>query len=289
MSRLLKFIPADIGRPIIDMSQENLGSDLIADSQFVLDNLTPVKKEIRINDTWYVRATSPYRTFDNRIEGVVITYTDVTQIRKAKEIKGLLAAIVESADDVIISENLNGIITIWNIGAEKIFGYTAEEAIGKHISFLAPPGHADEVTDVLERIANGEHIEHFETMRIRKDGTIIPVSLTFSAIKDESGRVVGTSKIAHDISARRRAEEAIIRAKEEWERTFDSVPDLIAILDNQHHVMRVNQSMARRLGLRPEECIGLPCYKAVHGTSVPPAFCPHSRTIADGRVAVAQR
>ncbi|MEW6587028.1 MAG: PAS domain-containing protein, partial [Nitrospirota bacterium] len=88
---------------------------------------------------------------------------------------------------------------------------------------------------------------------------------------------------AFEITERKKAEEAIIRAKEEWERTFDSVPDLIAILDNQHRVMRVNQSMARRLGLKPEECIGLPCYKAVHGTSAPPAFCPHSRTIADGR------
>jgi len=82
---------------------------------------------------------------------------------------------------------------------------------------------------------------------------------------------------------RKRVEEALRRAKEAWERTFDSVPDLITLLDNQHQIMRVNAAMARRLGLKPEECIGLPCYETVHGTSCPPAYCPHSRTIADGR------
>jgi PAS domain S-box-containing protein len=85
-----------------------------------------------------------------------------------------------------------------------------------------------------------------------------------------------------DITARKWAEEEIVRAKEEWERTFASVPDLITILDNEHRVLRVNEAMARRLGLKPEECVGLHCYEAVHGTSGPPAFCPHLRTIVDG-------
>ena len=282
MSRLLKLIPADAGRPIMDMSQENLGPDLVSDAKDVLERLTPVKREITIKGEWYIRTTLPYRTLNNIIGGVVIIYNDINEIKKAQELKGRLAAIVESADDAIISKDLNGIITTWNVGAEKIFGYTADEAIGKHVSFLVPPGHADESPDILARIALGEHVEHFETVHMRKDGVIIPVSLTFSAIKDENGRIVGASKIAHDINARKRAEEELVRAKEDWERTFDTVPDLIAILDNQHHVRRVNKAMADRLGLTPEECVGLPCYKAVHGLSAPPAFCPHSRTIADG-------
>ena len=89
--------------------------------------------------------------------------------------------------------------------------------------------------------------------------------------------------IIHDITDRKRAEEEIRRAKEEWELTFDSVPDLIAILDNRHRVLRVNAAMARRLGAKPEECVGLPCYEVVHGSSCPPGICPHSQTIADGR------
>jgi two-component system CheB/CheR fusion protein len=207
MSKLLKLIPSDVGRPIIDMSQENLGTDLIADAQSVLDNLVPLRKEIAVDGVWYIRATLPYRTTDSRIEGVVITYTDITERKRDEEIKGHLSAIVESADEAIISKDLNGMIQTWNTGAKRIFGYTAQEAIGKNVSFLAPPGHVDEVPEILKRIAAGEHIAHFETERMRKDGTIIPVSLTYSPIRDAGGRVVGVSKICHDISERRKAEK----------------------------------------------------------------------------------
>jgi two-component system, chemotaxis family, CheB/CheR fusion protein len=317
MSKLIKLIPGDVGRPIADMSQEHLGPDLIADSQAVLDHLSPVRKELRIGDTWYIRATLPYRTSDNRIEGVVITYTDtsdlksaeertrhlasfpqlnpnpvmeldssgkvtysnmatqeilegldldkgdpslflpadlddilkdlakktestlrreiaikdrifgesvhivpqfdavriyafdITESKRGEEMRGRLSAIVQSAEDAIISKDLDGVVTTWNVGAEEIFGYKAEEVIGKNISFLIPPGHIDEVPDILKLIAHGEHIARFETERIRKDGTVIPVSLTFSPIKDANGRVVGVSKIAHDISTSKETEKAL--------------------------------------------------------------------------------
>ncbi len=169
----------------------------------------------------------------------------------------------------------------WNAGAEKIFGYTAEEAIGKHISFLTPPGRADETADILARIARGEHVERIETEQMRKDGVIIPVSLTFSAIRDANGRIIGASKIAHDISERKRAMEEIARAREAWERTFASVPDMIAILDNNHTIVRVNEAMAKHLGCKPEECVGMKCYEAMHGTAVPHELCPHVQTIRD--------
>jgi len=143
------------------------------------------------------------------------TNTDISELRKAEEAQGRLGAIVESADDAIISKDLNGIIQTWNIGAEKMFGYKAEEIIGRPVSLLIPPGHIDEVPEILARIKQGEHIEQFETVRMRKDGTIIPVSLTFSAVKDTSGRIIGASKIAHDITERKNAEEEIRRHAEE--------------------------------------------------------------------------
>jgi two-component system CheB/CheR fusion protein len=102
ITKLIKLIPSDVGRQIIDMSQEFLGPDLIVDAQSVLDNLVPVKKEISINSDWYIRTALPYRTHDNRIEGVVITYNDVTELKKAEEVQGRLAAIIESADDAVI-------------------------------------------------------------------------------------------------------------------------------------------------------------------------------------------
>lgn len=120
-----------------------------------------------------------------------------------------LAAIVESSDDAIISKNLDGIITSWNKGAERVFGYTEAEALGQHITLIIPPEHRDEEVMILERLRRGERIEHFETVRMRKDGSRVDVSLTISPVKDAVGRVIGASKVARDITERRQAEVAI--------------------------------------------------------------------------------
>jgi two-component system CheB/CheR fusion protein len=120
---------------------------------------------------------------------------------------GWLAAIVESSDDAIVSKALDGTITSWNPAAERLFGYSAEEAIGSPIWILAPPDRKNEMPAILERIRRGEKVEHYETVRRRKDGTLINISLTVSPIHDEKGRIVGASKIARDISERKWAEE----------------------------------------------------------------------------------
>jgi two-component system CheB/CheR fusion protein len=120
---------------------------------------------------------------------------------------GRLAAIVESSDDAIVSKALDGTITSWNPAAERLFGYTAEEAIGSPIWILAPPDRKNEMPAILERIRRGEKVDHYETVRRRKDGSLIDISLTVSPIHDEKGRIVGASKIARDISERKRAEE----------------------------------------------------------------------------------
>jgi PAS domain S-box-containing protein len=118
----------------------------------------------------------------------------------------LLVSIVASSDDAIISKDLDGIITSWNKGAEKLFGYTAEEAVGKPVTILIPPGQHNEEDMILERIRRGDRIEHYETVRKRKDGSSIVVSLTVSPVKNVEGRIVGASKIARDITERKRAE-----------------------------------------------------------------------------------
>ncbi|MGC2395528.1 MAG: PAS domain S-box protein [Rhodomicrobium sp.] len=118
-----------------------------------------------------------------------------------------LAAIVESSDDAILSKDLNGIITSWNRGAERIFGYIEEETLGKPVTMLMPPERHNEEPTILARIRRGERVDHYETVRQRKDGSLIDISLTVSPIKDANGQVVGASKIARDISERKRAEE----------------------------------------------------------------------------------
>jgi PAS domain S-box-containing protein len=117
-----------------------------------------------------------------------------------------LAAIVDSADDAIVSKNLDGVIQSWNRGAERIFGWTAEEAVGRHITLIIPEDRRAEETEILARLRRGESLEHFETVRVTKDGRLVDISLTVSPVKDAAGRVIGASKIARDVTERRRLE-----------------------------------------------------------------------------------
>lgn len=140
-------------------------------------------------------------------------HDEIDERKRAEETLIKLAAIVESADDAIISKTLDGIITNWNRGAERIYGYTPEEAIGRPISIIFPPDYADEHTEILERVRRGERIEHFETERVRKDGRRLDVSLTVSPIKNAEGEIVGSSAIARDITERKLAEEKLRRSE----------------------------------------------------------------------------
>lgn len=137
-----------------------------------------------------------------------ITDRKTTQLQ-AERANALLAAIVDSSDDAIVSKNLDGIITSWNPGAERIFGYTAAEAIGKHITLIIPDDRQNEETKILARLRRGERVDHFETVRKAKDGSLLDISVTISPIRDSSGRVIGASKVARDITGHKRAQEAI--------------------------------------------------------------------------------
>jgi PAS domain S-box-containing protein len=132
---------------------------------------------------------------------------DVSERKRAEVVQAYLAAIVESSNDAIISKTLQGIITSWNKGAERLFGYTASEIIGLPISTLIPRDRQEEEEEILERLRRGERIEHFETLRLRKDGRPVDVSITISPIRDGSGRIIGASKVARDIGEQKRADE----------------------------------------------------------------------------------
>jgi PAS domain S-box-containing protein len=134
---------------------------------------------------------------------------DITERKQAEELRSRLAAVVEYSDDAIITKTLDGIITTWNPGAERLFGYRAEEIVGKPVTLLIPAEHQDEEPAILERLRNGERIDHYETVRRRKDRELIHVSLTVSPLKDAGGRIIGASKIARDITRQKRAEEVL--------------------------------------------------------------------------------
>ena len=134
---------------------------------------------------------------------------DIHESKQAVQASALLSAIVDSSDDAIIGKDLNGIIMSWNKSAERLFGYTAAEAVGQSIVILIPPERLDEEPQILERLKSGERVQHFETIRVRKDGKRLNISLTISPIKEADGKVVGASKIARDITERVRHEEAL--------------------------------------------------------------------------------
>jgi PAS domain S-box-containing protein len=158
---------------------------------------------------WVDTTVVPFMSAEGKPRQYMAIRADVTERKQAEDLRERLAVIVESSDDAIISKTLQGTITAWNRGAGKIFGYTPSEAVGKSMRMLLPPERADEETDILARIGRGESVEHFETVRIRKDGTRIDISATISPIRDNSGVVVGCSKIARDITERKRVEEAL--------------------------------------------------------------------------------
>jgi PAS domain S-box-containing protein len=150
---------------------------------------------------------APIKDEDGKITGVVLVFHDVTERRRAEELRLRLASIIESSDDAILGKTLEGVITSWNIGAERLYGYSADEMIGQPIARLAPPDRADEITRIIERLKRGERVEHLETLRVRKDGRKINVALTISPIKNTAGHIIGASTIARDITERKLAEE----------------------------------------------------------------------------------
>ena len=169
----------------------------------------------RADGSWrYLEAVLDNLLEDPAVGGIVSNIRDITERKRAEETRAWLAAIVESSDDAIIGKTLDGIITSWNSGAQKIYGYSAEEVIGKPINILVPSDRPAEIPQILDSIRRGEAIDHYETKRIAKDGRRLDVSLTISPIRDSAGNIVGASTIARDITERKRTEEKIREVRE---------------------------------------------------------------------------
>jgi PAS domain S-box-containing protein len=152
---------------------------------------------------------------------------DVTERKRTERAALLLGEIVNSSDDAIISKDLNGIITSWNISAERLFGYTASEAVGQPVTILIPFDRLDEEPKILSRLKQGERVDHFETIRKRKDGALLDISLTISPVKDKQGNILGVSKIARDITERKRAHAALLASEASFRQLADAMPQLV--------------------------------------------------------------
>lgn len=197
---------------------------------------------------------SPVRNVDGDVVGASKIVRDITERRAVEHAMRKLAAIVDASDDAIISKDLNGIIQSWNTGAERLFGYTAEEVIGQPVTVLMPLGRVDEEHQILARIRNGECIDHYETVRRRKDGRLIDVSLTVSPIRDAAGQITGASKIVRDVGDRKKGDEAARHLAAIVESSNDAIisKSLAGIIQSW------NGSAQRLFGYTADEAIGKP-------------------------------
>ena len=200
-----------------------------------------------------------------------------------------LAALVESSEDAIISKSLAGLIQTWNRGAERLYGYMAGDVIGRHISLLIPADRQIEEADILARILRGERIPPFETVRVRKDGSSVHISLSVSPIVDEGGHVIGASKIARDITERKRIEQSLHELRRHNELILESAGDGIYGIDSQGRSTFVNPAAAQLLGWTPDELRGASMHRILHhshpdGTPYPAEECPIYAALQDGHV-----
>lgn len=217
-------------------------------------------------------SAAPIRNEEGHVSGCVLIFRDVTAQRLAERDKAnqlvtarMLASIVESSNDAIIGKSLDGIIQSWNVAAEQLFGYTAEQAIGQHISLVIPPERLAEEDQIIASLKAGKRLEHYETERVRSDGQHIVVSLTISPIKDESGQVIGASKIVRDVTDRQRAEAD----RQMFVTLVENSTDFIGICDVEGIPFFVN-----RAGL---EMVGLGSIEEARHTSVREFFFPEDQ------------
>ena len=181
---------------------------------------------------------------------------DIGRRRIEQQSLARLAAIVASSDDAIIGKNLDGIVTDWNEAAEKIFGYSSEEIIGRPIALLLPPGQEDEEREILRRIALGERIEHFETRRRCRDGRVVDVSVTISPVVNGEGEIIGASKIARDITEAKRARQALLEREAHLQSVLDTVPDAMIVIDTKGIIQSFSRAAERLFGYSAQEATG---------------------------------
>jgi two-component system CheB/CheR fusion protein len=219
-TQVFHLIETDVGRPISDIASRFAG-EMVADLKEVLRTLIPRERQVTLADgggSYFLRIL-PYRRVDNVIDGLVVTYLDVTELNRALEAQSQLAAIVASSQDAIVAASLDGVITTWNRAATEMLGYTEEEAIGQPLALITSAGKEDEMERVSARLRAGQPVAPFESVRLTKDGRELAVSVGISPVRDAGGRPVGLSAIFRDISDLKRARQALedeTRRKDEF-------------------------------------------------------------------------
>ena len=224
-------------------------------------------------------ACLPHRG-DDAVQGVFLLVEDVAARKRSEHAHAYLAAVVESSSDAIVTKTLDGVVTSWNAGAERLFGHPAAEMVGGPISRIIPASLQGEEQRILAMIARGEPIRHYETERVHRNGQLLPVSLSVSPVRDATGRIIGASKVARDITERRRAEQALRESELRFRRLADSLPILIWSADSENHGTWFNRSWLEFTGRSLQQELGEGWLDVVHPDDRGPAFAACSAALA---------
>ena len=296
IAEIFRLIPHDVGRPVKTFAHDLAYPTLVSDIERVLQDGATIEAQ-----TWdrrqrcYFLRIIPYRARRREPadagplalpqpyhgpDGVVLTLTDISPLEQARSRLAQLSAIVESSDDAIIATTLDGVISTWNKGALRLYGYTSEEAVGRHASFLYPAGQKEELDEILAHLRSGRSVERLKTTRLRKDGTTIAVSVAYSPIRDSANTIAGISAIARDITELVAAQQEIAEREERIRLLLDSTAEAIYGIDLSGVCTFCNTACARLLGYRSSsELLGKQMHSLIHhtrpdGSAYPPEQSP---------------
>jgi len=255
---LMNLIASDIGRPLSDIRPKITDLTLLDDARQVLNKLAPMESELTTEaGACYLRRIVPYRTSDNRIAGAVVTFIDISGRKRAESESQRLAAVVRDSNDAITVQDLDGNIIAWNRGAERMYGWSEQEALAMNVRSLVPDAEREGAVAIIRRVAKGEALHSLEIKRLRKDGRELDVWLTATPITDQAQRITAVATTERDITERKHAADELRESEMKFRALIESAPEALVIVNEAGKIDVANAQAQRLLGYAKAELLGL--------------------------------